>query len=311
MSDHDRGAYAPPTDAPLTFDARQPVRGSRPIPMTLIISVLVLAGLGAAIFLFYRQGARQAGQPPQAVGAPVTAMKAPPPAEAQPADPAAGLQIYKTEGGQPAQSSAAPARPPSFTPAPEQPAKRAEAQPQVVVSPPAALPPAQAQPALRPALPAQPPAAPPVKLAQAAPAPQPAPKAAAPAVKPVTPPPAAKTEVTPPAKAVAAAPAKEKAPPPAAPAKTAAATPAPATGAPSGSFVQIGAVSSQALADKAWTDAAAVAPGQSAGKGKNVEKVDRDGKTLYRVQITGFASKADATAYCAKLKAAGKDCFAR
>jgi len=75
--------------------------------------------------------------------------------------------------------------------------------------------------------------------------------------------------------------------------------------------VQIGAVSSQALADKAWSDAAALVPGQSAGKGKNVEKVDKDGKTLYRVQITGFASKADAAAFCAKLKAAGKDCFAR
>jgi hypothetical protein len=309
MSDHDRGAYAPPTDAPLTFDARQPVRGSRPVPMTLIISVLVLAGLGVAIFLFYRQGARQAGQPPQAVGAPVAAMKAPPPAEAQPQDPAAGLQIYKTENGQ---AKAPPSGQPSFTPPPEQPVKRAEAP--VVVAPPAQLAPAQAQPALRPALPSAPPAAssppapPPAKLAQAAPAP-----------KPVTAPPAAKTEVTPPAKAAAAtpAPAKEKAPPPA-PAKTAAATPAPAAApakpaaaATGGSFVQIGAVSSQALADEAWTKAAAVAPGDAAGKGKNVEKVDRDGKTLYRVQMTGFASKADATAFCAKLKAAGKDCFAR
>ena len=34
MSDHERGAYTPPTDAPLTFDPRQPVafqhRGEAP-----------------------------------------------------------------------------------------------------------------------------------------------------------------------------------------------------------------------------------------------------------------------------------------
>ena len=82
MSDHERGAYTPPTDAPLSFDPRQPVRGARPPPFTLIISILVLLGLAAAIFLFYRSGVRQAGQPPQAVGAPVTSMKAPPPAAA-------------------------------------------------------------------------------------------------------------------------------------------------------------------------------------------------------------------------------------
>ena len=42
MSDPHRGAYTPPTDAPLSFDARQPVRGARPLPMTLIISAVVL-----------------------------------------------------------------------------------------------------------------------------------------------------------------------------------------------------------------------------------------------------------------------------
>jgi hypothetical protein len=56
MSDHERGAYTPPTDAPLSFDARQPVRGARPIPFTLIIGLVVLAGLAAAIFVFYRSG---------------------------------------------------------------------------------------------------------------------------------------------------------------------------------------------------------------------------------------------------------------
>ena len=63
MSEHERGAYAPPTaDAPLSFDPRQPVRGSRPFPVTLIVSGLVLLGLVAAIFVFYRSGVREAGR---------------------------------------------------------------------------------------------------------------------------------------------------------------------------------------------------------------------------------------------------------
>src|ERR1700761_8164112 len=156
MSDHERGAYTPPTDAPLAFDARQPVRGARPLPFTLIISILVLAGLGTAIFLFYRSGVRQAGQPPQAVGAPVAAMKSAPSSEAQPQDPAAGLQIYKTEGGKAAPSDAIT---PKFAPAPEQPQGRgAPTTPAGVTRAPRPGP-AQPAPALRPALPPQPPVA--------------------------------------------------------------------------------------------------------------------------------------------------------
>jgi cytoskeletal protein RodZ len=282
MSDHERGAYAPPTDAPLSFDPRQPVRGSRPLPFTLIISVLVLLGVAAAIFVFYRSGVRQAGQPPQAVGAPVNAMKAPPPAEAQPQDPAAGLQIYKTEGGKAAPASGAP----QFTPGPEQPQARPEpAAPKVVVTqaPLAAPAPATSAPApaLRPSIAAPPPVA-------ATPAPKAEKAAAVPAAKPAPAKPEVKAE-----------------------AKAAKAAPEPAAKATGANYVQIGAVSSQALADKAWSDAAAIAPGAAAGKGKNVEKVDVNGKTLFRVQVTGFGDRASATAFCDKLKAAGKACFVK
>ena len=45
MSDPDRGAYTPPTDAPLSFDARQPVRGGGPAPIMLILSGIVLIAL--------------------------------------------------------------------------------------------------------------------------------------------------------------------------------------------------------------------------------------------------------------------------
>jgi len=288
MSDHERGAYTPPTDAPLSFDARQPVRGARPIPFTLIISVLVLVGLAAAIFIFYRSGVRQAGQPPQMVGAPVSGMKAAAPAEAQPQDPAAGLQIYKNEGGGSA------AAPPNFTPPPERPEVRpGPAAPAVTVTPPAPAAPAPPAPTLRPSIPAQPPATatPPPAAARIAP---PAPKVEAPAPKPAPEkPPAAPVAKTPPAKAVAAP------------------APAPAAKATGAAGVQIGAFSSQALADKGWNDAAAVAPGAAAGKGKSVEKIDKDGKTLFRTTVTGFASRADAAAFCDRLKAAGKACFVK
>ena len=260
MSDHERGAYTPPTDAPLSFDARQPVRGARPVPITLIISVLVLAGLVAAIFVFYRSGVRQAGDAPQAVGVPVEGMKTAAPPEAQPQDPAAGLQIYRSEAG------AAPEAVPTFTPGPEEPQPRpAPTTPVVVAQAPAQPAP---QPALRPALPAQAPA-------QAAP------------------PPAA-----------------AKAPEPKAP--EAKAAPAPAPKAASGAAaVQVGAVSSPTLADKTWNEAVAAAPGLAAGKGKAVEKVERNGATLYRTLVTGFASREDAQAFCGRLKAAGKACFVR
>ena len=75
--------------------------------------------------------------------------------------------------------------------------------------------------------------------------------------------------------------------------------------------MQIGAVSSTALADKAWNEAVGVAPGLAAGKGKSVEKIEKNGGTLYRTAVTGFASRADAQAFCARLQAAGKSCFVR
>jgi hypothetical protein len=298
MSDQNRGAYAPPTaDAPLSFDARQPVRGARPFPVTLIISGLVLVGLIVVIFLFYRSGVRDAGQAPQAVGTPVGQIKSPAPADAQPQDPAAGLQIYQSEQGQPAQ--AAPASP-KFVAPPEQPGPRPAQATQAAPPPPAAAPSAPVSPptALRPALPSAPPSASEV-----------APEATGPVQ---TPKPAAEK----PAKVAAAKPTSidkllEPKPDAKAKAEAAAAKPAPAKAVHGAASVQIGAVSSPALADKTWSQAVAAAPGLAAGKGKGVEKIEKDGHTLYRTAVTGFASKADAAAFCAKLKAAGKACFVK
>lgn len=279
MTDHERGAYTPPTaDAPLSFDPRQPVRGARPIPFTLILSVLVLAALVAAIFVFYQQGVRQAGQAPQVVGEPVAGMKQAAPPGAQPQDPAAGLQIYRSDGGGPMET--VPAEP-TFAPPPEQPQARPTTPVVVTQAPPAqpAAPPVTSAP-IKSTIPAEPPA-------KAAPAPAPAPKVAAAAPKAAPPPPKA------------AAPAPE-------PKKVATPEPKAATG---GARVQVGAVSSTTLADKAWSDAVSAAPGLAAGKGKAVEKIE--GGSLYRTFVTGFASRADAQAFCSRLQAAGKSCFVR
>ena len=267
MSDPDRGAYTPPTDAPLSFDARQPVRGGGPAPIMLILSAIVLIALVIAIVLFYRSGVREAGQPPLTVGAPVGEMKGPPPAEAQPTDPAEGLQIYQSEQGETAPAA------PNFTAPPETP--QARPAPVTVQPPPRAAPTAPVASAPIAALPAAPT---PLKPAVAPPAVAPAPKAATPAPKSID----------------------------------AVLNQAPAPKATGGAAaVQIGAFSSQALADKGWNDAARIAPGAAAGKGKRVEAIQKDGSTLYRTQVTGFASRADASAFCNQLKAAGKSCFVK
>lgn len=275
--DRDRGAYSPSGEAPLAFDARKETQGGGRPPFALIISALILLILVLALIFYYRSGVRQAGQPP-VVGAPLGQMSTAAPASAQPEQEAAGLQVYSAE--QPAAGAAAP----SFAPAPEQPLPR-EAAPAATPAP-TGPPPSAVQ--LRPAAPAPsvPAAAPPVQTATAPPpAPAAAKPAAVPAAKPATPTPASK----------AAAPAK------------------PTTAAASGAaLVQIGALASPTLADKAWNAVARKLPADMAGRTKRVEPVTTStGATLYRAYIGGFDSKADAQAFCAKLKATGGACIVR
>lgn len=312
MPNSDRGAYSPPTEEPLTFDARRPVRGRAPMPMMLIVSAGILFVLLVVILVILRSGLGRESGPPPMVGKPVETMKSPPPAEAQPEDPARGLQIYQQDEGQ-AQPSA-----PNFTPPPEQPQARTEIVPAPLPvqpkAPVAALPSASAPPVFKPAVTAtspveRPPAPKPAPVVVITPKPAPvvvqapAPKPAPPKPAPVPAKPAAVTPAAPkPAAVVAAKPA---------PVQVEAPKPAPPAAAGGSASVQIGAFSSQALADKGWNDAVKVAPGPAAGKGKKVEAVDKNGATLYRTTVTGFASREAATAFCNQLKAAGKSCFVK
>lgn len=51
--------------------------------------------------------------------------------------------------------------------------------------------------------------------------------------------------------------------------------------------------------------------GLAAGKGKKVETVDKNGTTLYRTSVTGFATREAAKAFCEAIAASGKSCFVK
>jgi len=282
MSDHDRGAYTPPSER-LSFDPREPVRSGGPAPVTLIVSGLVLIAILGGVFLLYRGGTRHTGEGPTVVGAPIAQMKTPAAPDANAMPP--GLVIDKAGASNMTAANTAPA----FAPAPEEPLPRplpvAEAPVAQALPPPAHTtppPPVATHPA------AQPPAhgAKPMTIASltdAAMTQKPAAKAATPPPPPIVTPPNASPVVA-----------------------TTAAAP------PSGQgWVQIGAYSSAALADKGWSDVAHLTPAAMNGKGKRVEQLSKDGKTLYRAYITGFSSRDGAKAFCDKLKAAGRACFVK
>lgn len=183
MSDHNRGAYTPQSEAPLAFDARRASGpGQRPMPVTLIISVVILAVLVVGFIVLYRNGPRGGEGEAVVAGDPVGAIKTPPPAEAKATEAGAGLQVYAD--GQPVPAA------PSFAPGPEQPITR---QAPVAAAPlpaaPAPGPVAQTAPVA--AQPVAPVAALPVAKSPPAPAPAPAVKTAA------APPPAPKAAPVP------------------------------------------------------------------------------------------------------------------
>lgn len=85
----------------------------------------------------------------------------------------------------------------------------------------------------------------------------------------------------------------------------------PVAAASGGASVQIGAFSSQAIADREFAALASSYGLFVGGTKKVVEKVDRDGSTFYRTSFSGFASKDKAQQFCNALKSAGKTCFVK
>ncbi len=369
MTDYDRGAYTPQTDAPLAFDPRRPSE-RRPMPMALIGSGVVLAVLLAGVAMVYRGGVRHAGESPRPVGEPVMAVKTAPPPSAQTAAnaPSAASDVYNAgeeSTPSPAANTVAAAPAPTFAPSAEQPAARPapSAATVAMLSKPSAPThierrPTPTEQAAAPAAPAKLAAAPAKKTITAVETKSTASEAVASktasgktavtktATRAVTSATETKTAslTTPahptlrakvdeselaaaggtgvaPADADAdTAPAAKPAAHKAKAAKLATADPVgalitsstAAAAAPTGkSVVQIGAFSSSALADKGYADVSATLPGKMGGHAKHVQPLDKDGTTLYRTWLSGFASRADALAFCEALKAKGKTCLVK
>lgn len=313
MSEYSRGPYTPGDEPPLAFERRRreerpPPRRSGPPPLTLILSLVLLIGVGGAVAFMYRAGLRGPAGAPRPVGTPIGDVRVAPPPQAQPVDPAAGLSIYKN-----APDAAAPA----FTPPPELPAPRPTA-----AAPPLA-PPAPSASAASVAN-SPPPAASavhPTAATEAKPklaaAQSPKPPASAAKPKPKAKPATidaliaqnTQTEPAPPthkphARAAAdkdeAGPVSDKPKPQANSKAKSESKSKPASGA----VVQIGAFSSRELANAAASHVG------SAGHGRHIVPVTKpDGSVLYRTSITGFASRDEASAFCAKLKGAASSCF--
>jgi hypothetical protein len=268
--------------------------------MALIASGTLLVVLIAAVAMYYSRGVRGDNEPPRPVGEPVATLKSAAGASAQPADTTDGLDVSAPQN--------VPGKAPVFAASPEAPKPRSTpaAPTKLTVQTLSAA--DMNKPEAAQAVAAAPPAK---TLAQKAPAVKtvttvattvtPAPEVpAAPTAKPVAAKPAvvAKTAAPPSDAKTAVAPTPVKT-------ATVAATSA------SGARVQIGAFSSAALADKGYSDVSALLSGFMAGKVKHVEPVDKDGVTLYRTSVNGFADRASATAFCEALKAKGKICFVK
>ena len=141
-----------------------------------------------------------------------------------------------------------------------------------------------------------------------------------PAVSPLpdTPRPAARTAAGRAAAAAAASPAAANAAPSsAAPAAVAqggsaspaaavpSASPAPAMG---GTLVQLAAMDTEPQAQAEWQRLAKRLPDALGDRRLVLQRAERDGKPVWRVRTGGFADMADATAFCAKLRAKGASC---
>lgn len=280
MSDHERGAYTPQPDAPLSFDPRTSREG-RPLPLALIASCIVLATLVVALYMFYQSGMRRASDAPTPVGTPVDQFRAPPPANGQTPD---SLSVVAA-----APPAEAPPPAPGVTEKPVERGANAPVQPAPTPVPVAAAPPAPPQKAV---VETPPPVAKPVATA----------KAEAPP-KPHTDPVGALLDTSKAAKPVKVASAK-----PIKPVAEAAPSAAVAKGA---AVVQIGAYLSEAQAADAWRRVSGLMGGESTGRGRHIEPVEANGSTRYRSQFTGFASRADAVKFCATLKTKSQDCIVK
>lgn len=74
-------------------------------------------------------------------------------------------------------------------------------------------------------------------------------------------------------------------------------------------FAQIASTGSEAGALEEWGRRAKAWPDLFSSAERSIQTADVNGQTRYRLRVGAFASKADATAYCAEVKARGGNCL--
>ncbi len=305
-------------DAPWLAEGVRETRGSTMVPrgrviggVLVAVALIVLIVLGIYLISARKQDGSSGFK--RAEDAPLIAAD-PGPYKLTPTDPGGASVAGITDSIAAAGRGDDPGSAIDTTATPEEPLARPGTAP--APEPPTDLMPHTAVPATVPVTaPPAPAAAPPAKVVAApvnivpAPIVPPAKVAAAPVVPPV------KVAAAPVIPSVADKPNPKPVKPaaafdPAKPADPLAETtpPKPAKTSGGGSSLQLGAFSSEAKADAAWTAAVGHAPALAA-LSKRVEPIDRDGKTLYRLRAGGVASKAAASDLCAKVKAGGDACL--
>ena len=84
---------------------------------------------------------------------------------------------------------------------------------------------------------------------------------------------------------------------------------APAPDAPAAAaLVQLAAVASEQAAQAEWQRLAKRMPELLGGRKPMVQRVDRDGRTIWRVRTGGFADLAEAAGFCGRVRAKGASC---
>jgi hypothetical protein len=73
--------------------------------------------------------------------------------------------------------------------------------------------------------------------------------------------------------------------------------------------VQLASSSSESAAAAEWQSLSRKYPQILGGRAHNIQSAAVDGRTFYRLRVSGFQSSADASELCAKLKAYNVACF--
>lgn len=96
--------------------------------------------------------------------------------------------------------------------------------------------------------------------------------------------------------------------PPVAPSPAAPPLPVRSAPAPSGAAVQLAAVASEEVAKQEWQRLSKRMPDLLGDRAPVIQRLERDGRTIWRLRTGGFADTAEATSFCVRLRAKGLAC---